>query len=313
MNDNQSIIIKRRRNWVTTLKRERQLWIIATVALAYIAVFYITPMLGNYIAFINFRPARNIFQSDFVGLKNFTDFFILPDVWNVLRNTLVMGGLNITIGFVSPIVLALLLNELRLRRYKRVVQTISYLPHFVSWVVVASIATTLLGNEGAVNELLLMLGLVERPVNILNNGGTYWAFITTLNIWKGIGYGSIIYISAIAGVDQELYQAGAVDGLGRWGMVWHITLPGIATTIVMLFILNTGQIINGGFEQHLLLGTPTTREYYETIDTFVYRYGIELGRYSFAAAVGLLKGVISVILLSITNFIVRKATEMSLF
>lgn len=296
-----------------SISREGELWLIAAAALAYLFLFSYLPMLGNYIGFIKYQPGRPILGAQFVGLKYFRDFFALPDVWNVIRNTLVMGGLNITVGFAAPIVLALLFNELAHRGFKRVVQTISYMPHFVSWVVVASIAFTLLSSEGVVNEMLRRFGLVDSPVNFLNNGQTYWFMITCLNIWKGIGWGSIIYISAITGIDQELYEAGAMDGLGRFGMVWHITLPGISTTIAMLFILGAANIINGGFEQHLLLGTPITRDYYETIDVYVYRYGIEMGRQSFATAVGFLKGIVSVLLLLLTNGVVKKLTDMSIF
>ncbi len=294
-------------------KRDRQLWIISVLALAFMVVFYLLPMLGNYMAFIDYKARKGFFGSEFVGLKYFEQFFSLPDVWLVIRNTLVMGGLNITVGFVAPIILALMLNELRLKTMKCVLQTVSYLPHFVSWVVVASLAMSLFNTDGLVNEVLINMGLLEKPVNIITKGDTYWIFITVLNIWKTMGWSSIIYMSSMAGIDQELYQAGAVDGLGRWGMVWHITLPGISSTIIMLFILGVGGIINGGFEQHLLLGTATTREFYETIDTYVYRYGLEMGQYSFGTAVSLLKGLIGVVLLVITNWISRKLADMSIY
>ena len=270
-------------------------------------------MLGNYMAFIDYKARKGFFGSEFVGLKYFKQFFSLPDVWLVIRNTLVMGGLNITIGFVAPIILALMLNELRFKTMKRVLQTVSYLPHFVSWVVVASLAMSLFSTDGIVNEVLINMGLLEEPVNIVTKGDTYWIFITALNIWKTMGWSSIIYMSAMAGIDQELYQAGAVDGLGRWGMVWHITIPGISSTIIMLFILGVGGIINGGFEQHLLLGSATTREFYETIDTYVYRYGLEMGQYSFGTAVGLFKGLIAVVLLVITNWISRRFSDTAVF
>ncbi len=303
--------------WMEGLKkdflREKQLWIISAFALLFILVFYIVPMLGNYMAFIDYKPRKSIFETDFVGLKHFRKFFSLPDVWKVIRNTLVMGGLNITIGFAAPIILALMLNELRVKSLKRVVQTVSYLPHFVSWVVVASITLSLFSTEGVVNELLVKTGILDQPFGFVTNGSTYWVFITVLNLWKTVGWSSIIYMSAIAGVDQELYEAGAVDGLGRWGMVRHITIPGISSTIIMLFILGAGGIINGGFEQHLLLGTATTREFYETIDTYVYRYGLEMGQYSFATAVSLLKGVISIVLVLLTNWLSGKWSDTSVF
>lgn len=314
MNKSSSHKIK---NMIEDLKkdffREKQLWIISALALIFIFIFYIVPMLGNYMAFIDYKPRKSFFEADFVGLKHLRKFFSLPDVWNVIRNTLVMGGLNITIGFAAPIILALMLNELRVKSLKRVVQTVSYLPHFVSWVVVASITMSLFSTEGVVNELLIKMGVLDQPFGFVTNGSTYWLFITVLNLWKTVGWSSIIYMSAIAGVDQELYEAGAVDGLGRFGMVKHITIPGISSTIIMLFILGAGGIINGGFEQHLLLGTATTREFYETIDTYVYRYGLEMGQYSFATAVSLLKGIISIVLVLLTNWLSGKWSDNSVF
>lgn len=300
-------------SWTRTLRRDRELWIISSVILIYICVFFFVPMLGNIIAFYKYTPGKNVFDCQFVGLQYFRDFFKMPDVWNVIRNTLVMGGLNVTIGFVAPIILALLLNELHRSWFKRTMQTISYLPHFVSWVVVATLANSILSTNGTLNAILMGLGVTDRAVNYINQGSTYWFMITFLGIWKGIGWGSIIYISAITGIDQELYQAGAVDGISRMGMVRHITLPSISSTIIILFVLNSASIINGGFEQHLLLGTATTRNYYETIDTYVYRYGLENGRFSFATAVGLLKGVISLALLFLTNALSRKVTHQSIY
>ena len=305
--------IKSMSNLKRQFLRERQFWFISIAALAFLMIFYFVPMLGNYMAFINYKPRKGILESDFVGLEFFRKFFSLPDVWNVLRNTLVMGAINITVGFVTPIVLALMLNELRFMKVKKVVQTVSYLPHFVSWVVVASIAKSLFATDGVVNELLVKSGVLDNPYGFLSTGKTYWVFISIVNLWKTVGWGSIIYMSAIAGVDQELFEAGAVDGVGRWGRIRHIILPGISTTIIMLFILGAGGIINGGFEQHLLLGNATTREYYETIDTYVYAYGLEMGQYSFATAVSLLKGIISITLVIITNALSRRFSDSSVF
>lgn len=296
-----------------SFQRYRELWIISVLLLAYIFVFFVLPMFGNVIAFIKYTPGKSIFNCKWVGLKYLEDFFSMPDMSKVIRNTLVMGGLNVTIGFVSPLILALLLNELKSTMLKRTMQTISYLPHFVSWVVVASLANAIFSTDGSLNAMLKSLGLVDNPKNYINQGSTYWGFITSLGIWKGIGWGSIIYMSAITGIDQELYQAGAIDGLGRWGMIRHITLPGISSTIIVLFILNSAGIINGGFEQHLLLGNASTRDWYDTIDTYVYRYGLENGRYSFATAVSLLKGAVSLTLLIITNALSKKVTHQSIY
>lgn len=298
---------------IQRLKKEKVLWLISGIALVWVAIFAYIPMLGNIVAFFNYYPGQSLLECEFIGLKHFIEFFQLPDVWLILRNTLAISTLNLTIGFVAPIIFALLLNEIYNVRFKKIVQTISYLPHFVSWVVVASIMLTLLGNEGVVNEALMKLGVIKSPIRFMGKGENFWALLLCANIWKGVGWSAIIYISAIAGVDQELYQAGAVDGLSRFGMVRHITLPGIAPTIILLFILGIGGILNAGFEQQLLIGTPQTRDYHEVIDTYVYRYGIQLGRYSFATAVSLMKSVIGFALVIISNKLSKKLTDMALF
>jgi len=298
---------------IKSFKTQRQMWAICMVALVWVLVFCYVPMLGNIIAFFDYVPGKNLLDCTFIGLKNWIDFFSLPDVWRVFRNTLVISGLSMSIGFVAPIIFALLLNEIHHTLFKKVIQTISYLPYFISWVVVASILLTLLGTEGNINSILIYFGWIEKPISFLNEKSMFWGILTSSNIWKDLGWSAIIYISAIAGVDQELYQAGSVDGLGRFGKVWHITLPGIAPTIILLFIMNIGNILNAGFEQQLLIGTPLTKEVYENIDTYVYRYGVQIGRYSFATAVGLMKSVIGFGLVVIANKISAKVTDMRLF
>ncbi|MCD9021122.1 ABC transporter permease [Cohnella silvisoli] len=292
--------------------RERELWTINFFALAWVLIFAYGPMYGIIYSFYNYIPGRSLSHSKFVGLKYYIEFFTLPDVWLIIRNTLVISSLGLTIGFIAPIILALLMNEIRNIKFKRLIQTITYLPHFVSWIVVASIIFTLLGSEGAINDALMKMGIIHEPLKILGEGEYFWALLTSANLWKGIGWASIIYIAAIAGVDQELYQAGAVDGLGRFGMAWHITLPGIRSTVLLLFILGIGTLLNAGFEQQLLLGTPTTRDYHEVIDTYVYRYGIQQGRYSFATAVGFMSSVLGLVLVLITNKFSKKLTGMSI-
>ncbi len=294
------------------LKRERSLWAISAVALVWVAIFCYGPLYGLLYSFFDYRPGLNLWDCEFVGLKYFQEFFLLPDFTKILRNTLVISGLNLTIVFIAPVIFALLLNELHHSGFKRTVQTISYLPYFVSMVVVASIMNTLLSSNGTINELLMALGFIESPIAFLNEPDLFWGIMTVTNIWKGIGWSAIIYISAITGVDGELYQAGAVDGLGRFGMVWHITIPGILPTVVLLFILGVGNLLNTGYEYQLLLGTPMTRDVYEVIDTYVYRYGVQMGRYPFATAVGLIKSVIGFILVILSNLASRKVTGMSI-
>ena len=297
---------------ISRFNREKTLWIICGIALVWLIIFAYVPIAGIVIAFVNFVPGRALTDSPWVGLQFFRQFLALPDFMRILRNTLVISGLNMTIGFAAPIIFALLLTELTHKNFKKVVQTFSYLPHFVSWVVVASIMTTLLGHQGVINELLLRWGFIERAVPFLNSPGMFWPIMITAHVWKGVGWGAIIYLGAIAGVDQELYQAGAVDGLGRFGRVWHITLPAIRPTVILLFILGIGNILSTGFEYQLLIGTPLTRERYEVVDTFVFRYGIMLGRFSFAAAAGLMRSVIGFILVLTANWVSKKAADISI-
>ncbi|WP_256761850.1 sugar ABC transporter permease [Cohnella sp. WQ 127256] len=294
------------------LYKEKELWIINLFALVWVGIFCYGPMYGIIYSFYDYFPGKSLSESKFVGLKYYVEFFTLPDVWLIIRNTLVISSLGLTIGFIAPVILALLMNELRSIKFKRLVQTISYLPHFVSWIVVASIIFTMLGSEGIINDVLMKMGIIHEPLKILGEGEYFWALLTSANLWKGIGFSSIIYIAAIAGVDQELYQAGAVDGLGRFGMAWHITLPGIRPTVLLLFILGIGTLLNAGFEQQLLLGTPATREYHEVIETYVYRYGIQQGRYSFATAVGFMSSVLGLMLVLSANKISKKMTGMSI-
>lgn len=298
---------------IRSIRMHTQLWIITVVALIWVLIFSYIPMFGNVIAFFDYVPGDSLTRENFIGLDHFISFFKLPDMKLVLRNTLAISGLQLTVGFAAPIIFALLLNELGQGFFKRFVQTVSYLPYFISWVVVASIMFTILGSEGAVNTLLKSLGLIDNSVLFLNEPDYFWFILTAANIWKGVGWSAILYISAIAGVDAELYDAGSVDGLGRFGKLWHITLPGITPTIILLFILGIGSILNAGFEQQLLIGNPLTREKYEVIDTYVYRYGIQLGRYSFATAVGLMKSVFGFMLVVLANWISGKVTETQIF
>lgn len=298
---------------VKKFKGEYQLWLLCIPILIWAFIFAYIPMYGLLASFVNYIPGIPIFQSEFVGLIHFKTFINSPDFFYVMRNTLAISGLNILFGFPAPIILALLFNELRMLRFKKFVQTVSYLPHFISWVVLASLIFSLLGTEGDINGLLISLNIIDEPINFLSEGKYFWGILTAANIWKGIGWSSIIYISAIAGIDAQLYEAGQIDGLGRFGLIRHITIPGIGTTIVLLWILGIGSILNAGFEQQLLLGNAQTREYWEVIDTYAYRYGLQLGQYSYSIAIGFMKSVIGLCLVFIANKLSKKFFDMAMF
>ncbi|NQT58525.1 MAG: sugar ABC transporter permease [Bacteroidetes bacterium] len=298
---------------VRRFKRERQIWILAVPLIVWVLIFAYYPMYGLIISVLKYIPGRSILSSEWVGLLYFKQFITSPEFPMVLRNTLAISGLGILLGFPAPIILALLLNEIRRAPFKKFVQTISYLPHFISWVVTASLLFTILGHDGVVNKLLVDIGFIEKPIAFIRGDSSFWWLLTFLNIWKGIGWSSIIYLSAIAGINEEMYQAGAVDGLGRFGMVWHITLPSILPTIIILWILGIGSILNAGFEQQLLIGNPQTRAFHEVVDTYVYKYGIQLGRYSYGTAVGFMKSIIGLTLVFVTNRLAKKKFGLSLF
>jgi putative aldouronate transport system permease protein len=275
-----------RRAWI-----QRELWLISIPMLVWVAIFCYYPIYGLIVAFYNYVPGRPILQNKWVGLQYFREFFTNPEFGMIMRNTLVISGLGILFGFPAPIVLAILVNELGNSRFKKITQTVSYIPHFVSWVVAASIIFTILGSEGLLNDLFLELGLIDHAVPFLARGE---------------------YFCAIAGIDPELYQAGAVDGLGRFGMVRHITIPGIRTTVIVLFILGMGDILNAGFEQQLLIGNAQTRTFYEVIDTYAYRYGIQLGRYSVGTAIGFMKSVVGLGLVLAANRLAKRVADISI-
>lgn len=294
------------------LWREKEIWLICIPMIIWVAVFAYYPMYGLLMAFFDYVPGKPITECEFMGLYYFKQFFNSPDFKIVLRNTLVMSFFRIIFVFPAPILLALLINEIRSKFFKSAVQTISYLPHFISWAVTASLLFVFLSSDGLLSEILISLGFIDNPINFLGEGKYYWTIFTSANVWKSIGWSSIIYLSAIAGIDKSQYEAAAVDGMGRLGIMRHITLPAIKTTIVLLFILQLGGILSAGFEEHLLLGSDQTREYWDVIDTYAYRYGIQMGRYSYGVAVSLFKSVIGVTLVIISNKLTKKHTDMTI-
>lgn len=294
-------------------QKQRQLWLLCIPIIIWVVVFAYVPMYGLLIAFVDYIPGMNIFKCNFVGLKYFKDFVINPMFLQLLRNTLAMSTLGMTIGFAAPILFALCLNELKGGWFKKTVQTTSYLPHFISWVVAGSMIFMLLSNEGIVNDILMRLEITKQPIPFLTEGKYYWTMYTLANIWKGMGWSSIIYLSAMSSMDSELMEAGAVDGMGRLGAVRYVILPAILPTIVVQWILGIGGILNAGFEQHLVLGNASTQNYWDVIDTYSYRYGIQLGYYSVGTAVGLMKSIIGVGLVWATNWFCRKKLDTAIF
>ncbi len=292
--------------------KQRYLYIMLLPALIWVLFMCYMPMFGLYMAFIDYVPDgtpffQSFFGSDFVGLK-WINYFLFEsgDFYKVMRNTLATSLLTIIFSIPAPIIIALMLNEIRMRRFKKVVQTVSYLPYFISWVVVANIFVTLLSQEGVINSICMKIGLIDEPIRYFQNGKYFWWIIAIANTWKGMGYNSIIYLSAITGIDNAIYEASMVDGATRFQKMIYITLPSLKDTIVIMLILAVGGILNAGFEQQLLLQNTQILDYALVIDLYSYKFGIQEAMYSYGAAVGLFKSIISFILLVIVNNISRK-------
>jgi putative aldouronate transport system permease protein len=276
-------------------------------------VFCYLPIWGLGISFYDYNPGLGLAGSPFVGLKHFLRFFTDRNFWNVLRNTVVISFLNIVFVTFFPISFAILLSELRGTRFKKAVQTVSYLPHFISYIVVANLALTAFGSNGFVVQILMRLGVWDKPVLLFGEPKAFWLLVSGINIWKEVGWSAIIYIAAIAGIDQALYEAAMVDGAGRLRRIWNIMLPGIAPTIVVLLIMEIPGLLNAGFEPSFLLGNSMVRDYSEVIDTFVYRQGLAQAQYSLATAVGLVRMLISILLIVSANTFSRKVSDYSIY
>ncbi len=276
-------------------------------------VFSYIPMYGIIIAFKDYNIFTTVSEADWAGLKYFREFWNDPALWNVLRNTLALNGLALIFSFPAPILLALFINEIKNVRFKKIVQTISYLPHFLSWVIFGGIILEMLMPTGVVSVVLCNLGIIPEPTNFMAKGEYFYAIYTIVSIIKSVGFGSILYVAAITGIDQELYEAAIVDGCGRFQKMWYITLPCITGTIVIMLIFQISSILNTGYEQIILLQNPLNLAFSETLDTYVYKIGIAQSRYSYAAAVGLLKSVLSVSLMLIANKTSKKLLGRGLF
>jgi len=296
------------------LKSQFELQSMIWPGLIFLFIFAYIPMYGILIAFKEYDMFLGVTGSPWVGLDHFKEFFVDPNFMQVLRNTLAINGLSLLIGFPAPILFALLLNEITSSKFKRFVQTISYLPHFVSWVVFGGLIITILSpTNGIMNYLLVSLGIISEPIHFLGEASYFWYILVGGELLKGLGWGAIIYIAAIAGVDQELYEAATIDGAGRFQKMWYVTLPSIMGTIVIMLIFAISAILNTGFEQILVLQNALNLDTSETVDTYVYKTGLRQMRYSYSTAVGLAKSVVAIILLLGANYVSKKITDKGLF
>ncbi len=296
------------------LKRDRWLYLIMLLPFVYYLMFCYYPMYGVTLAFKQYKPKLGIIGSPWAadnGMKYVRQVVNDPYFWTVFKNTIVLNIANLIVTFPAPIILALLLNEVGSSKYKRVVQTITYLPHFLSTVVVVGMMNVMFNSSGIVNQALASMGM--EKVAFLNDAQYFRPMYIGSNIWQGIGWDSIIFLSALAGLDMELYEAARIDGAGRWKQTLHITIPGILPTIIIMLILAMGRIMNVSYQKILLMMTGTNQSVSDVISTYVYRRGITKADFSYATAVNLFQSLVSLLFVSVTNWISRRTSETSLW
>jgi putative aldouronate transport system permease protein len=301
-----------RRGWLATLMRDfirdRWLYLMLLPGVAYFIIFKYVPMYGVTMAFQDYKPHLGFMDSPWVGLKHFDRFFSEPQFWMLFKNTVILAVYNMVFFFPLPIILALMMNEVRSDKYKRFVQTLVYIPHFVSWVVVVGIFYILLTTEnGILNELIY--SITGKKIPFLLEAEWFRTMIVTQSIWKEVGWGTVIFLAALAGVDLQQYEAARIDGASRFRQLWHITLPAIRSTIIILLILRLGSFLDSGFEHIFLMLTPTNREVGEVFDTYVYMKGMSQGQFSYSTAVGLFKSAVGLILVLGSNWLAKKFGE----
>ena len=294
------------------MKRHKWMYLLMLPGIIYFIIFKYVPMAGLVISFQNYSPYLGILESEWVGLENFKTFFMNPDFKMLLVNTFSISILNLVFFFPMPILLALLLNEIKNKLVKKSIQTMIYIPHFISMVIVASITFTLLNTEsGIINQIVY--ALTGEKLEFLADPKYFRWIIVIQNIWKETGWGMIIFLAALAGVDTQLYEAAQVDGAGKLRQMWHITLPAIKSTIIIMLIMKVGTLLNTGFEQIFLMKNSLNSSVAEVLDTYVYTLGITQGAFSYSTAVGMFKSVVATIMVVTTNWICKKCGETGLY
>lgn len=301
----------RKEKVLKTIKRDIWLYILLIPGILHYIIFKFAPMWGVLIAFQDYNPYLGFFRSPWVGFKHFIDFFSGPDFVRLFKNTLLISFYNIIFSFPAPIILALLLNELQKQWYKRTIQTLVYVPHFLSWVIIASITYTLFNSTGLVNGIIQSFGY--QPKSFLTSPEAFRGMVIGQTIWKETGWGTIIFLAAITGVDPQLYEAAIVDGAGRFKQLYHITLPAIRSTVVIMLVLRMGNVLDNGFDQIFLMSNSLNRNVSEVFDTYVYSLGITRGAFSYSTAVGLFKSVVGIILIFTSNHMAKKFGDSGIF
>lgn len=293
------------------IAKHPQIYLMAIPVILFYLVFCYLPMAGLIMAFQDFKVTTSFFNSEFIGLENFVSFFENPYFWTLIRNTFLLNVYDIIFCFPVPILIALLLNELKSKKFKSVIQTSIYMPNYVSVVILCGLVIDFCSREGIVNKILAIFGIPAN--NLMLDAGLFRTIFITTNVWQLAGWTSIVYMAAISGINIELYDAAYVDGCGRWRRLWHVTLPGILPTIIIMTIMRMGTILSVGYEKIILLYNNLTLKTADVISSYVYREGIQGGRYGYTSAVGLFNALVNLAFLAITNFISRRLTEQSLW
>jgi putative aldouronate transport system permease protein len=294
-----------------TIKKDIWLYILLIPGLLHFIVFKYLPMWGILIAFQDYNVYLGFLKSPWVGFQNFIDFFSNPDFGKLFVNTLLVSFYNLLFGFPAPVIMALMLNEVRKQWYKRTIQTLVYIPHFISWVIIASLTYSLFNSQGVVNKYILQMG--GQAIPFLTSPKTFRTMVIGQTIWKETGFGTIIYLAALSGIDPQLYEAAIMDGANRFRQLWHITLPCIRSTVITLLILRLGHILDNGFDQIFLMSNSLNRSVSEVFDVYVYTVGITRGAFSYSTAVGLFKSLIGIVLIYSSNKLAKKAGESGIF
>lgn len=302
----------KKKNFWKVLWDQKYLMLMSVPVLLYVLFFNYYPLWGWRYAFQNLDLNNIRKGADWIGMGNFEWLFGRDDFLLSIRNTLAMSSINLVVGTLASILLAILLNEVRNKGFKRTVQTVTYLPHFLSMVIVVGMAQNMFMSDGPINQMLLSAKIIDSPVFWLGEGKYFWGLVAVINVWKEVGWNSIIYISTMTSIDPTLYEAASIDGAGRFKRILHVTLPGIKSTFVVLLIMNIGHLMEAGFEIQYLLGNDQVIDFSQTIDVFVMKYGISSGKYGRAIAAGMFKSLVGIVLLFGANFIAKKLDEETL-
>ena len=305
---------KTSKNKVHWFRRDWRLYLMLAIPVAWYIIFCYKPMTGLVIAFQKYNLFKGIAGSQFIGLENFRFVFGMRDFGISLVNTIVLNFLDLLVGFPVPIILAILLNEMRTPIIKRVTQTMLYLPHFLSWVIIGGMVLEIFApTSGVINATLLRLGWIDSNIPFLTNGNLWRFTYVLVGVWQSMGWGTILYLAAITGLDLNLFEAARIDGANKLQQIWHVTLPGIRSTIVVLLIMNVGRMMSIGFDRPFIIGNTLVKDYCDVISTFVYRAGITNGQFARATAIGLFQSVVGLVLISVANFASRLFDEQGIW